>query len=121
MMQKEPENLGTNNSRTMGWYLRSPERRTMKGSSRENFQLGRDGIGLLGKNDKRKGNQKVESENVKFRSLEGKEIRGQLSRNTPKRKVNKRLLRKKHQKKKIMRNKEGTNHQSCWHNIGFST
>ena len=121
MMQKEPKNLGTNNSQTMGWYLRSPERRTMKGSSWENFQLGRDGISLLGKNDKRKGNQKVESENVRFKSLEGKEIRGQLSRNTPKRKVGKRLLRKKHQKKKIMRKKEGTNHQSCWHNIGSST
>jgi len=54
----------------------NPEKRTMKGSSWENFQPGRDGIGSLGKNDKRKGNQKVESKNVSFKSLEGREIRG---------------------------------------------
>ena len=54
-------------------------------------------------------------------SLERREIKGQLSRDTPEWKVSKRLLGKKHQKKKIMRNKEGTSHQSCWHNMGFST
>ena len=93
----------------------------MKGSSWENFQSGRDGIDSLRKNDKRKGSQKAKSENVRGRSLEGKEIRGQLSKDTPEQKVSKRFLGKKHQKKKIMRNKEGTSHQSCWHNIGFST
>jgi len=34
-----------------------------------------DGISSLGKNDKRKGSQKTESEKVRFRSLEGREIR----------------------------------------------
>ena len=93
----------------------------MKGSSWENFQSGRDGIDSLRKNDKRKGSQKAKSENVRFRSLEGREIKGQLSRDTLERKVSKRLLGKKHQKKTIMRNKEGTSHQSCWHNIGSGT
>ena len=99
----------------------NPERRTMKGSSWKNFQPGRDGIGSLRKNDKRKGIQKAEFEKIRFRSLKGREIIGQPSRDTLERKVNKRLFGKKHQKKKIMRNKEGTSHQSCWHNIGFST
>ena len=85
----------------------------MKGSSWEKFQPGRDGIGSLGKNDKKIDSQKAISENVRCRSLEGREIRGQLSRNTPEWKVSKRFLGKKHQKKKIMRNKEGTSHQSC--------
>ena len=35
------------------------ERRTMKGSSWENFQPGKDRISSLGKNDKRKSSQKV--------------------------------------------------------------
>ena len=48
----------------------------MKRSSWENFQPGRDEIGLLEKNDKRKNSQKAESENVRFRSFEGREIRG---------------------------------------------
>ena len=98
-----------------------PERRTMKGSSWENFKPGRNGIGSLRKNDKRKDNQKAESENVRFRSLNGREIRGQLFKDTPERKVSKRLLGKKHQKKKTIRNKEGTSYQSCWHNMGSST
>ena len=51
----------------------------MKGSSWENFQPGKDGINSLGKNDKRKGSQKVEPKKVRFRSLEGREIKGQLS------------------------------------------
>jgi len=37
----------------MAGTSRNPERRTMKGSSWENFQPGRDGIGSLGKNDKK--------------------------------------------------------------------
>ena len=89
-----------------------PERIIMKRSSWENFKPGRNGIGSLRKNDKRKDNQKAESENVRFRSLNGREIRGQLFKDTPKWKVSKKLLGKKHQKKKIMRNKEGTSHQS---------
>ena len=66
----------------------------MKRSSWENFQPGRDEIGSLGKNDKRKNSQKAESENVRFRSFEGREIRGQLSKDIPERKVSKRLLGK---------------------------
>ena len=54
----------------------------MKGSSWENFQTGRDGIGSLGKNDKRKDSQKVESEKVRFISLEGREIKGQFFKDT---------------------------------------
>ena len=50
MMQKRIRKLG------------DLKRRTMKGSSWENFQLGKDGIGSLWKNDKRKGSQKAESE-----------------------------------------------------------
>ena len=52
----------------------------MKGSSQENLQPGREGIGSLGKNDKGKNNQKAEFENVRFRSLEGREFGGQLSK-----------------------------------------
>ena len=92
---------------------RNSERKTTKGSSWEKFQPGRDGIGSLGKNDKKIDSQKAKSENVRCRSLKGREIRGQLSRNIPERKVSKRFLGKKHQKKKIMRNKKGTSHQSC--------
>ena len=50
MMQKRIRKLG------------DLKRRTMKGSSWENFQLGKDRIGSLWKNDKRKGSQKAESE-----------------------------------------------------------
>ena len=79
----------------------------MKRSSWENFQPGRDEIGSLGKNDKRKNSQKAESENVRFRSFEGREIRGQLSKDTPERKVSKRLLGKKHQNKKLWETRKG--------------
>ena len=48
----------------------------MKGSSWEKFQPGRDGIGSLGKNDKKIDSQKAKSENVRCRSLKGREIRG---------------------------------------------
>ena len=50
-------------------YLGNLGRRTMKGSSWENLQPGREGIDSLGKNDKGKNNQKVEFEKVRFRSL----------------------------------------------------
>ena len=94
-------------------------RRTAKGSSWENFQPGKDGIGSLGKNDKRKNSQKAESRKVRIRSLEGREIEGQLSKDTPEGKVSKILLGKKHQKKQTMRNKEGTSHRNGWHNNGL--
>ena len=68
-----------------------------------------------------KGGQKAESKKVSHRSLEGRKIGGQLPRDTLEQKVSKRLLGKKHQKKKTMRNKEGTSHQSCWHNMGSGT
>ena len=80
---------------------RKPERIIMKRSSWENFQPGRDEIGSLGKNDKRKNSQKAESENVRFRSFEGRKIRGQLSKDIPERKVSKRLFGEKHQNKKL--------------------
>ena len=75
----------------------------------------------LGKMTKGKAAKKLSLKKVRFRSLKGRKIRGQLSRDTPEWKVNKRLLGKKYQKKTIMRNKEGTSHQSCWHNIGSGT
>ena len=56
------------------------ERRTIKRSSQENFQPGRNGFGSPGKNDKKKDNQKAESEKVRFRSLNRREIRGQPSK-----------------------------------------
>ena len=77
--------------------------------------------GHLGQNDKKEGQPKAESENVRFRSLKGREIKGQLSRDTLEWKVSKKLLRKQHQKKKTMRNKERTSHQNGWHNVGFGT
>ena len=43
----------------------NPERRTIKKSSRENYQPGRNGFGSPGKNDKKKDNQKAESEKGK--------------------------------------------------------
>ena len=43
----------------------NPKRRTTKGSSWRNFQLGRDGISPLGKNDKRKASQKAEFKKVR--------------------------------------------------------
>ena len=82
----------------------------------EGKQLGRlstrqERISSLGKNDKRKGSQKLSLKRV--RGLEGRRAKGQLFKDTPEWKVNRRLLRKKHQKEKIMRNKEGTSHQGC--------
>ena len=56
--------------------LGNPERRTIKGSSWENLQPGRNGFGSLGKNDKKKDSQKAKSEKVRFRNLEGREIEG---------------------------------------------
>ena len=46
----------------------------------ENLQPGRNGFGSPGKNDKKKDNQKAESEKVRFRSLERRKIGGQPSR-----------------------------------------
>ena len=54
--------------------LGNPGRRTMKGSSWQNLQPGKEGINSLGKNDKGKNNQKVESEKVRFRSLSRKKV-----------------------------------------------
>ena len=42
--------------------LGNPERRTIKKSSQVNLRSGRNEFGLLGKNDKKKDNQKVEFE-----------------------------------------------------------
>ena len=84
--------------------------RSIKESSWENLQPGRNGFGSPGKNDKNKYSQKAESKKVRFRSLEGREIGGQLFKDTLEWKVSKRLLGKQHQKKKTMRNKERTSH-----------
>ena len=43
----------------------NPERRTIRESNWENLQLCREGFDSLGKNDKRKGNEKVKFEKVK--------------------------------------------------------
>ena len=50
------------------WGTQKEERR--RKSSWENFQPGRDEMSSLGKNDKRKGSQKAESEKVRCRILE---------------------------------------------------
>ena len=73
----QPPNDAKRNQRAWGLTIHeqrtgtsgNPERRTTKGSSWENFQLGRDGISSLGKNDKRKDSQKAEFEKVRGRSL----------------------------------------------------
>ena len=96
------------------------ERRTMKGSGWENFNLaGRNQI--TWEKWQRERQPKAESENVRFRSLEKRRTKGQLSEDTLEWKISKRLLGKKHQKEKIMRNEEGSSHQCCWHNTGFGT
>ena len=70
------------------------ERKTIKRSSQENLQPGRNGFGSPGKNDKKKDSQKVESEKVSFRSLKGRKVGGQPSRDTPEWKVSKKILGK---------------------------
>ena len=105
----QPSNDVERNQRAWGLTIheqrvgtsRNLERRTTKRSSWKNFQPGRDRISSLGKNDKRKGSQKVEFEKVRYRSLEGREIRGQLSRDTLERKVNKRLWGKSTKRRKL--------------------
>ena len=52
----------------------NPGKRTIRGSSWENLHPGRDEFGSLGKNDKKKGQPKIDSEKVRFRSLERGEI-----------------------------------------------
>ena len=59
---------------------------------------------MLGKNDKRKGNQKLSLKKV--RGLKERRTKSQLFKDTPEWKVSRKLLGKKHQKEKIMRNKE---------------
>ena len=61
----------------------NPKKRTIKRSSQENLQSGRNGFGLPGKNDKKKDSQKAESEKVRFNSLKGRETEGQLSKDAP--------------------------------------
>ena len=56
--------------------LGNPERRTIKRSSRENLQCGRNGFGSPGKNDKKKDSQKAEFEKVRFGSLKRRKIGG---------------------------------------------
>ena len=70
----------------------------------ERLSTWQERISSLGKNDKRKGSQKLSLK--KMRDLEGRRTKSQLFKDTPEWKVSKRLLRKKHQKEKIMRNKE---------------
>ena len=118
--RKESEGLETNNSWTRAGTSGNPERRTMKGSGWETFNLARRNQ-LTWEKWQRERQPNAESENVRFKSLEGKRTKGQLLKDTLERKVNKRLLGKKHQKKKIMRNEEETSHQYCWHNIGSGT
>ena len=70
------------------------ERKTIKSSSRENLQHGRDGFGSPRKDDKKKDSQKAESEKVRFRNLKGREIGGQPFKDTPEWKVSKKHLGK---------------------------
>ena len=121
MMQKGSEGFESKIHEQGADTSSNPERRTIKRSSRENFQPGKNGFGSPGKNNKKKDSKKAEFEKIKFRSLEGREIRGQPSKDTSEWKVSKKLLGKQHQKKKIMRNKEMTIHQSGWRNRGSGT
>ena len=74
-------------------------RRTIRRSSWKNLQPGRDGFGSLGKNNKKKGQPKVESKWNGKSTLQGHpEMESQLSKDTLKWKVSKWLLGKQHQK-----------------------
>ena len=62
--------------------LGNPERRTMKGSSWEDFQLGRKESAALGKNDKGKGSQKLSLKRWELKALKGEKPKVNSSRHT---------------------------------------
>ena len=62
--------------------LGNPERRTMKGSSWEDFQLGRKESIALGKNDEGKGSQKLSLKRWELEALKGEKPKVNSSRHT---------------------------------------
>ena len=75
-MQKGTRGLESNNYKQGAGTSSNLERKTIKRSSQENLQLGKNGFGSPRKDDQKKDNQKAESEMVRFRGLEGREIGG---------------------------------------------
>ena len=90
MMQKTTRKLGKQQFMSKGPFG-EPRMKNHEGKQLGRLSTWQKGINSLGKNDKRKGSQKLSLKMV--RGLEGRRAKDQLFKDTPKWKVNRRFLK----------------------------